>query len=186
MDSIGLNYPFISPFFIKTWLLSAVFSGMGHALSSHCHHFNLDSHAALDVIGHRRQHEAGLVALDPQVTRLGDAIMLLEDAEHALDGAADARPLAVLVFLPVVVAGFAVLGVLAVLAFARAALFGFDDGGINNADFASLDIQPLGRQLPVDLGMNAGHLLLYRLPINQLVNTVQRFQGHMVLDKGVA
>jgi len=85
MDSTGLNYPFIAPFFIKTWLLSAVFSGMGHALSSHCHHFNRDSHAALDVIGHRRQHEAGLVALDPQVTRLGDAIMLFEDAKHALD-----------------------------------------------------------------------------------------------------
>ena len=69
-------------------------------LSCKRQHLGLDCHAALDVVGHRRQHEPGLVALKSQVTRLGDPIMLFEDAEHALDGAADARPLAVLVLLP--------------------------------------------------------------------------------------
>jgi hypothetical protein len=36
------------------------------------------------------------------------------------------------------------------------------------------------------LGMDAGHLLFYFPPINQLVDAVQFFQGYMVLDKGVA
>ena len=40
-------------------------------LSCQCQHFGLDCRAALDVVGHRRQHETGLVALKSQVTRLG-------------------------------------------------------------------------------------------------------------------
>ena len=39
-----------------------------------------------------------------------------------------------------VVARLAVLGVLAVGILARAALFGLNDGGINDADFAGLDV----------------------------------------------
>ena len=50
-----------------------------------------------------------------------------------------------------VVPSLAVLGVLAILALAWAALLGRDDGGIDNADFASLDVQPLGRQLSLKL-----------------------------------
>lgn len=68
-------------------------------LSCNGHHLSLDSFAALGVVGHCRQHEPGLVTLKAQVTCLGDAIMLLEHPEHPLDGAANARPLPVLLFL---------------------------------------------------------------------------------------
>ncbi len=34
--------------------------------------------------------------------------------------------------------------------------------------------------------MDAGHLLLYFPPINQRVDTVQFFQGFVVLDEGIA
>ena len=50
----------------------------------------MDGRTALDVVGHRREHEPCLVALQPQVPRFADAVMLLEDAKYALDGAADA------------------------------------------------------------------------------------------------
>ncbi|NOT13852.1 MAG: hypothetical protein HOP23_18855 [Methylococcaceae bacterium] len=39
----------------------------------------------------------------------------------------------------------AVLGAFPILALAWAALLGLNDGGINDADFAGLDIQPFGR-----------------------------------------
>ena len=54
-----------------------------------------------------------------------------------------------------VVPGFAALGVLPALALAWAALPGLDDGGVDDADFAGLDVQALGRQLPVDLGQQS-------------------------------
>lgn len=50
------------------------------------------------------------------------------------------------------VTGFAVLSILSVLAFAWTALLRFDNGGIDNADFVSLDIQAFSRQLLVNLG----------------------------------
>lgn len=50
-----------------------------------------------------------------------------------------------------IVPGFAVLGIITFGILARAALFGFDDGSVDDTDFASLDVQDLGRQLSVDL-----------------------------------
>jgi hypothetical protein len=42
------------------------------------------------------------------------------------------------------------------------------------------------RRFALLLGMGARHLLFYRLPVDQLVDAVQLFQGYMVLDEGVA
>jgi hypothetical protein len=41
-------------------------------------------------------------------------------------------------------------------------------------------------RLALLLGMDAGHLLFYRFPVDQSVDVVQLFQGLVMLDEGLA
>jgi hypothetical protein len=60
-----------------------------------------------------------------------------------------------------VVTRFAVLGVLAFGILAWTALLGLNDGGIDDADLAGLNVQALGRQLPVDFAQQSVQQALF-------------------------